>query len=129
MLTWLQGLEGLAVEPVVDEDTFARLLSQCELELERDVLRAIRDRGSPLPDAAQEIICDTDGGPLAIADFYYPRRRAVVFVDGSPHHLDYVQTADDRKRRRLKALGHRVVVMRGKELEAGLGDLAGRLSW
>jgi hypothetical protein len=41
--------------------------------------------------------------------------------------LDYVQAADDRQRRRLKALGFRIVVVRGEALEAGLDDLARRL--
>jgi len=35
----------------------------------------------------------------------------LVFVDGSPHHRDYVQMADARKRLRLKALDYRVVAI------------------
>jgi hypothetical protein len=48
-------------------------------------------------------------------------------VDGSSHHRDYVQEADERKRQRSKALGYRIVGVRGEELEAGLADLAVRL--
>ena len=128
VLPWLQGLEGLTVEPIVDEDTFAGLASQCDSDLERDVLQAIRDRGLPLPDVAQETLCDRDGSPLAVADFFYEQRRIVVFVDGSPHYRDYVQAADERKRRRLKALGYRIVVVRGGDLDTGLDDLASRVS-
>jgi hypothetical protein len=52
----------------------------------------------------------------------------VVFVDGSPHHQDYVRAADDRKRRRLKALGYRIVMVGGDDLETGLYDLESRVS-
>lgn len=50
-----------------------------------------------------------------------------LIVDGSPHYLDYVEAADERKRRRLKALGYRVVVIRGEDLAGGLEELAGRV--
>jgi len=127
VLPWLQALEGLTVTPKVSEDTFAVLEAQCQSDLECQVLRAIRDRGLFLPDAAQETLYDTDGSPLAAADFYYRRVRVVVFVDGSPHHRDYVRASDDRKRRRLRALGYRIVVVRGEDPEAGLNDLAARV--
>ena len=52
---------------------------------------------------------------------------AEVFVDGSPHHRDYVQAADERKRRRLKALGHRAFVVRADDPEGGLSDLTTRV--
>lgn len=54
--------------------------------------------------------------------------RIVVFVDGSPHHRDYVQEADQRKRMRLKRLGYRIVVARAEEPETRLDDLAARLA-
>jgi very-short-patch-repair endonuclease len=127
VLPWLRGLEGLVIEPIVDQDAFARLAMQCDSELERDVLRAIRDRGLPLPDVAQQTLYDREGSPLAVADFYYERGRVVLFVDGSPHHQDYVQEADERKRRRLKALGYRIAVVQGDAPDAGLGDLAARV--
>ena len=101
------------------------LETQCGSDLERQVLRAIRGRGLPLPDEAQKTLYDGDA-PVAIADFYY-EPRIVVLVDGSPHHLYYVQAADDWKRRRLRALGYRIVVVRGEEMDTGLNDLAERL--
>ena len=131
VLPWLQGLGGadnkhpLAVEPVVSEDRFEELVEQCQSELEQEVLRAVRERGLPLPDAAQETLYDGDE-PLAIADFYY-EPKVVVFVDGSPHHRDYVQEADRRKRMRLKGLGYRITVVKAEEPEAGLDELAARL--
>ncbi|MCP4544844.1 MAG: DUF1998 domain-containing protein, partial [bacterium] len=127
VLPWLRALKELAVGAVVDEDALAVLDAQCQSDLERQVLQAIHDRDLSLPDTAQEILYDSDGSPLAIADFYYQRGRIVIFVDGSPHHRDYVQAADERKRRRLKALGYRVVVVRSEEPATGLDDLATRL--
>ena len=88
------------------------------------MLRAIHDRGLLLPDAAQETLYDRGGSHLAVADFYYRRERVVVFVDGSPHHRNYVQAADERKRQRLKGLGYRVLVAKSDELEKGLDALA-----
>jgi len=125
VLPWLQSLEDLTVALQVSADRFEALASGCQSDLEREVLAAIRDRGLPLPDEAQRTVYDGDA-PLAIADFYY-EPRIVVFVDGSPHHRDYVQAADQRKRGRLKALGYRVLVVKAGELEVGLDDLAARL--
>jgi len=124
VLPWLQELEELAVEGQVSEDRFAALAAQCQSELEREVLAAIRDRGLPLPDEAQKTIYDGDE-PLASVDFFYAPR-IVVFVDGSPHYRDYVQAADERKRRRLRGLGYRVTVVKGEETGPGLDELAAR---
>ncbi|MGC9522979.1 MAG: DEAD/DEAH box helicase [Anaerolineae bacterium] len=126
VLPWLQSLANIAVSPIVDEDRFEALDEQCDSELERRVLAAMRDGGLRLPDEAQRKIYDGDE-PLVVADFYYEPRIA-VFVDGSPHHRDYVQAADARKRMRLKALGYRVVVVRAEEPEAGLEALAEMLN-
>jgi very-short-patch-repair endonuclease len=125
VLPWLQSLGKLSVEPVVSEDRFEALAAQCESELEREVLEAIRERGLALPDEAQRTIYDGDV-PLTIADYFY-EPRIVVFVDGSPHHRAYVQEDDRRKRRRLKGLGYRVVVVRAEAPEVGLSDLETRL--
>ena len=127
VLPWLQALDGLVVEAEVAEDEIAILEARCQSDLECQVLRAIHGRGLPLPDAAQETLYDRDKSPLAVADFYYHRGRVAVFVDGSPHYRDYVQAADERKRRRLKALGYRLVVVRADDPEAGLNELAARV--
>ena len=117
----MQGLEELAVEPQVSEDRFKALAAQCQSGLERDVLAAIRDRGLPLPDEAQKTVYDGDV-PLATADFFYAPR-ILLFVDGSPHYRDYVHAADQRKRRRLKALGYRILAIAGDGLEEALAKL------
>lgn len=128
VLPALQAIEGLEVEPIAQPSTgpsFEELEAGCQSDLERRVLVAIRDRGLPLPDAAQRTIYDGDE-PIAIADFFYAPR-VVVFVDGSPHYRDYIAAGDQRKRMRLKALGHRIVVIRADDVEAGLNDLSARL--
>jgi hypothetical protein len=128
ILPLLQAIEELEVEPIeqpTDGPSFEELEAGCQSDLERQVLAAIRDRGLPLPDEGQRPIYDGDE-PIAIADFFYAPR-VVVFVDGSPHYRDYVAAADQRKRIRLKALGHRIIVIRADDLEAGLNDLSARL--
>jgi len=128
VLPLLRSLKVLSIEPLQREPvgpSLPELEAMCQSDLERQVLRAIHEQGLTLPDEAQKTLYDGDE-PLAIADFFYAPR-LVVFVDGSPHYQDYVRAADDWKRRRLKARGYRVVVVRSEELEAGLEDLAGRL--
>lgn len=126
VLPWLEAWGAFDVERAAAEDVLAALEAQCQSDLERQVLRSIRLRGLPLPDEAQKTLYDGDA-PIAIADFFYAPRIA-VFVDGSPHHQDYVRAADDWKRRRLRARGYRIVVIRGEAPEAGLDDLAVRLA-
>jgi very-short-patch-repair endonuclease len=126
VLTWFQSLAEFEVEPEIEADPFDNLLARCESDFEREVLHAIRDRGLRLPDAAQQTIYDGDE-PIATSDFFYAPR-LLVFVDGSPHYLDYIQTADDRKRRRLQALGYRVVAITPADIEERLEELAGRLT-
>lgn len=101
------------------------LEGQCRSNFEREVLHAIAECRLPLPDEAQKVIYEEDE-PIAIADFFYAPR-ILVFADGSPHHRDYVQAADKRKRQRLKALGYRVVVVRAEDPDLGLSELADRL--
>jgi hypothetical protein len=124
-LAWLRPLvAGVEVRPETDTSHFDGLLSQCQSDLERQVLQAIHTNNLRLPDASQHVIYD-GGAPLASADFFY-QPKVVVFVDGSPHYLDYIQTADERKRNRLRAMGYRVLVMRsGSDDE--LSKLRGRI--
>lgn len=81
--------------------------------------------GTAAVGSAQVTLRDKAGAPVASADFYYERGRVVFFVGGSPHYLDYVQSADERKRRQLKALGYRVVVVEAAAIEKGLNDRVG----
>lgn len=107
---WLVSLStGLQVVQEVNSAHLESLLVLCQSDLERQVLHAIHSANLRLPDSAQRVIYD-DGVPLASADFFY-QPKVVVFVDGSPHYQDFVQAADERKRRRLNALGYRIVVL------------------
>lgn len=127
VLPLLHSLEGLSIEPIARPTgpSLEELEAQCGSDFERQVLRAIHERGLPLPDAAQHTLYDGDE-PIAVADFFYAPR-ILVFVDGSPHYRDYVAAADETKRRRLKAKGYRIVAIRADDVEGGLDDLAGRL--
>lgn len=126
VLPFLRSLEGLTIEPVEmtpGGPTLEQLEAQCQSDFEREVLHAIANAGLPLPDEAQKTIYEEDE-PIAIADFYY-EPRVLVFVDGSPHYRDYVEAADESKRRRLKAKGYRIVAI--TDIEVGLGELRHRL--
>lgn len=125
-LNWLTQLQDVSiVSAEVDHDTHLQdLLALCQSNLEREVLQAIADQNLRLPDAAQYIIFD-GGTPLSSADFFY-QPKTVVFVDGSPHHQDYVQRMDEQKRRRLHALGYRLIILRGSAPE-NLQELQGRI--
>ncbi|NLF03372.1 MAG: DUF1998 domain-containing protein, partial [Anaerolineales bacterium] len=128
VLPLLQAVEGLSVElvePPLQGPSFEELDAGCQSNGERQVLAAIRDRGLPLPDASQKAVYDGDE-PIAVADFFY-EPHIVVFVDGSPHFRDYVANADERKRRRLRALGYRIVVVRSDDMESCLDDLSARV--
>jgi ATP-dependent helicase YprA (DUF1998 family) len=130
VLPFLRSLDRLTVERVETSTgpTLSELESECQSDLERQVLRVIHDRRLRLPDEAQKTLYDGDE-PIATVDFFYAPR-ILVFVDGSPHYRDYVQAADERKRRRLKALGYRILAITGAGLEkalARLGEWLGRM--
>ncbi len=127
VLPWLRSLEGLAVEPLPSPTgpSLEELEAACQSDLERQVLRAIQQRGLPLPDAAQKTIYHGDE-PIASADFYYAPKH-LIFVDGSPHYRDYVAAADEAKRRRLRAGGYRVLAITGDRVDESLDELAQRL--
>ncbi len=71
------------------------------------------------------MLCDGDE-PIATSDFFYTPR-LLIFVDGSPHYREYVQVADERKRRRLRTLGYRVVAITPEDIDERLQELASRL--
>jgi hypothetical protein len=125
VLPFLESMSTLNVQAAQDsrERRLSALREKCESSLEAEILKAIDEQGLPLPDAAQKTIYEGDA-PLAEADFYYDPK-VVVFVDGSPHHKDYVEAADREKRLRLKRAGYRIVVVESPSdlevLEARVG--------
>ncbi|MBC8509108.1 MAG: DUF1998 domain-containing protein, partial [Chloroflexi bacterium] len=124
VLEWLSEIEDLEVSQIEgnDEEYFQALLEQCDSPLEKSVLQEIKNNKIRLPDEAQKLIYDDDGVPIASADFFY-EPKVIVFVDGSPHHLDYVQVGDTEKRKKLRALGFRSVVIQGSNIIDGLSKL------
>ncbi len=128
ILCWLEGVQEVSIHLEDDSGSggLEALLAACQSDFEKDVLHWMVDHNMRLPDASQQPIHDQDGAPIAIADFFY-QPRVVVFVDGSPHYLDYVHDADERKRQALRRLGYRVVVIRGDHKEEDMEGLKGRL--
>jgi len=127
VLPLLQNLSACKIEPLEEKKrSLALLLEQCDSELEQQVLQAIHERGLRLPDQMHKTLYKGNA-PIASADFYY-EPKIIVFVDGSPHHKEYVAAADKKKRKRLKGLGYRIVVIQGDNITAGLDQLEQRLS-
>lgn len=127
VLRWLGAVEEVDVLPESETgDRLEALRSACQSELELAVLQRIADRNLRFPDAAQQVINDREGRPVAIADFFY-HPRLIVFVDGSPHYLDYIQASDDRKRQELRRLGYRVMVIHGPTMEEDIQVLREQL--
>lgn len=117
----LSGISS-AVPPA--EATLDALLSRCQSELERTVLRALYTGGLPLPDDAQHLCTESSGAPVASADFYYAEQRLAVLVDGPPHAQDYVQMGDQNRRTKLKSAGYSVLVIAHDAIGDGLKQLA-----
>lgn len=127
-LDWIESLGEFEIveEEVFDQAHFDNLMRQSTYESEKAVLKDIKKRQMRLPDEAQKIIYDNEGNPIASADFFYAPK-LLIFVDGSVHHLDYVNAGDEQKRRTLRSLGYRMVVINVEEIEAGLMELANKL--
>jgi len=122
VLPTLAALESSSLVRVALSGEWEGLAASCENDGERTVLEAIRTAGFPAPTEAQHTIFDGDV-PIAKPDFYYGANRCAVFVDGSIHELDFVQQADETKRRRLKALGYCIVEVRTEDISTGLDAL------
>ncbi len=124
VIPFLRKLTNISIQPMSFSQsgkTLDELLNKCQSNFERNVLFEIQKRNINLPDEAQKIISDKDI-PIASADFFY-KPDIVVFVDGSPHEKDYVQKADEEKRRKLKALGYRVISIKKIDDVEGLREI------
>jgi hypothetical protein len=109
------------------DDWFQLLYNSCQSSFERRVLEQIMERGLPLPTDSQRTIYDKEGVPVASADFFYETRKLVIFVVGPSHEKDYVASADKEKRKKVKALGYRVLAIRHSQVEDDLRALKSRL--
>ncbi len=124
VIPFLRKLTNASIQPLSiskSGKTLDELLNKCQSNFERNVLQEIQKRNINLPDEAQKIISEKDIS-IASADFFY-KPDIVVFVDGSPHEKDYVQKADEDKRRKLKALGYRVVSIKNVDDIEGLREI------
>jgi len=79
-----------------------------------------------LPEAQHAVIRNSEGVPIAEADLLYPGH-IVVWVQGSPHHMEHIRARDEDKRRQLKALGYRIVEIWPERMDDGLNGLAQKL--
>src|SRR5262249_33108266 len=87
---------------------------------------ALEKRQFPLPDVQHVAISNSEGVAVAEADLFY-RNKIVVWIHGSIHMMPHVQARDAEQRRKLKALGYRIVEIWSDSPEGGLNELAQRL--
>jgi len=110
---FLFGLTSADVElmhlPRSREDHYRWLrgYTDARSDLERAFLDALYHDGYRLPDEAQRATSD----PKCIADFFY-EPNICVFSDGSVHDEPDQRARDEEVRRRLRARGYRVVIIR-----------------
>lgn len=99
-----------------DDDKFNDLMNSCDSNLEKTVLRLIKELKVPLPSHGQTLISDGDE-PVAKPDFAYLEdgRSVLVFVDGLDHDSESVKIDDKNKRSRLDLMGYNVFVIRYDE--------------
>lgn len=95
------------------EAQYQKLLEQTDLNssFEREVLKAIYQRGIKLPDSAQELISEANCKP----DFLYKKYRVAIFCDGSVHDSPEQQQRDRIKRDNLQWCGYTVVELNYQE--------------
>lgn len=122
-------VESSFVDIVSEESKFDRLIESCGSNYEKDVLRAIKKLGLPLPTHSQRIISE-DGVLIAKPDFEYSDsgRSLLVFVDGPDHDKESIKHDDEVKRSQLDLLGHQCFIIRyDEDLEKQLVTLGKRL--
>lgn len=92
--------------------------AQADSDAELDFAGICRRRGFPVPPAQQYRVELGDGG-YTLADWAYPEKKVLVFIDGMSRalHGDPRQRATDRvKRAKAKLRGFQVVEMTAQEL-------------
>lgn len=98
-----------------------QFLTQAKSELERNVLKRLKQEKFKLPNETQKII-SKDGEAVAEADLYY-EPKICVFIDGEPHDQEHIKQDDVRKRSKLRSLGYRVIAIRYDDFDSGLNEL------
>ncbi len=120
---FLMQLAGTAAITGSQDDNvlFDLYMKEAASDLERTVIRMLKDHGIRLPASIHKII-SKDGEPIAEADLYYDPK-IVVFIDGPVHEKEYVKFDDDRKRTKLKKLGYKVIVILYNKISEGVDAL------
>jgi len=113
----------LEKEPGEQEKHYQHLWGQTDpnSELEREVLKAMYERGMKLPDSAQKLIPEAKCKP----DFLYQESKVAVFCDGSVHDSEEQQKKDYKQRKHLFFCGYQAVTINyNHDLSGQLADLA-----
>ncbi len=113
--------------PIQDESSLSwEELRENAVGAEPEVIGRMEQLGFPLPVAQHKVIRDSEEAPITEADLFYPGK-IVVWVQGSPHHMEHEQTRDEAKKTRLKSLGYRPVEIWPERMDEGLRELASKL--
>ncbi|MEA3351932.1 MAG: DEAD/DEAH box helicase [Chloroflexota bacterium] len=127
VLPWLSkiGAGKFRMQHARSHSDMEALLAACQSELEKKALRAIAERGYPLPNEAQKVIYKDDE-PIAQADFFYEPRN-IIFVDGPPHQKPSLKDSDKRKRKELHRYGYRILAITPENWDQALDELGRRI--
>lgn len=101
-----------------DNVMFDVFMQQAASNLEKTVLRLIKEQGIKLPVEMHRVI-SKDGELIAEADLYF-EPKIVVFIDGPDHDLEHIKLDDERKRSKLKRLGYKVTIVHHSEVLKGI---------
>ena len=105
LLHLAQALVETSPGPLGRDEHVARLLRQCDSELERRFLRFLDAHRLELPSRAQALLEACRARP----DFLYEREQAAVFVDGPVHDNPDVAARDEQAAERLEDAGWTVI--------------------
>lgn len=105
------GVEPVGAQPVADP-------KKADSDSEFDFARICAARNFPVP-PAQQLRVDLGGGDYTLADWAWPDRKLLVFIDGTSKklHGNPAQRAKDHlKRQKCRLLGYYVVEITAQEL-------------
>ncbi len=106
------------IAPVMDTLSNPNVIDAVESPAEARFLKILNQRSMPLPTSSQFRV-DLNNGNYTVADFAWPERRILVFIDGtSPHlHGDPQRAQNDRtKRFQARTLSWKVIEITTQEL-------------
>jgi ATP-dependent helicase YprA (DUF1998 family) len=101
-----------------DNVLFDMYMQQAVSDLEKKVLRLLKENGIKLPIEMHKVI-SKDRELIAEADLFYEPKIS-VFVDGPDHDMEHIKLDDERKRSKLKKLGYKLVIVHHAEIQKGI---------